>query len=407
MSARLRDVFVFDLQPAVAAMPVSVDQPVESEIQLCRTGAFYRSDQGHFKVTPRTLEKMLANAVERGVDIPINYFHKGNDPSAPRDDRDAAGWVSPKSLSIRGYKGGYALFGRARWTADAVGKLKDQKVRYISPEIDWVATRLAASEAGPAGQPIGPMLTGAALVNDPFFTMNPVTLSRRAPQRGKTLGASKRYSMFDKKTTDAMSAVLKDNGMPEANIPAALLALIQLDEAADAAQDAPPPEVIAEATPPVPPTTEGAAAASLAASRESAKVLAARVKQLEDAEAARTTEQGQALFTRYAAEGRFRVYAIAGSDPTGEKKAKEHLAKGVAFFREVFDAVPPLVGTRAPVTAERLTTSGGLSGSSMIGADQGLGLHNRVLGELKTKNLNLTSKEGKAEYARLTAHYSR
>ena len=108
---KLRDVFVFDLQPSIAALPVSVEAPVSSEIQLCRTGDFYRADLGHFKVRQSTLDKMMLNAVERGVDIPINYHHLGNNAQAPIESRNAAGWVSPKSLRIAGYKGGLALYG--------------------------------------------------------------------------------------------------------------------------------------------------------------------------------------------------------------------------------------------------------------------------------------------------------
>lgn len=399
IAPRVRDVFCFDLSPAIAAMPVSVEAPVSSEIQLCRTGDFYRSDMGHFKVRQSTLDKMMANAVERGVDIPINYHHLGSDPQAPIESRNAAGWVSPKSLRIAGYKGGLALYGMATWTAEAVASLRGQKLRYISPEIEWAAVRMAASEAGPAGAPIGPMLTGAALVNDPFFTLNPVTLSRRAPQRVNSFGASKRYSMWSQDKIDAITKAAKSNGMPPENVATFILAMMPIWEEAPEVEAAPVVEEVMPAAAAAP-ATEGAAQASLAASREANVALNKRLALLEANEAARQTEQGQQLFARYQAEGRFRIYAVATTDPTGEKAAKAHLAKGVAFFREVFDGVSPLVGSRAPTAPASLATAGNGSANSMI-ENQGRALHDRTMGELKAKGLKMS------DYGRISDVFSR
>lgn len=404
MTARIRDVFVFDLSPELMS-PIEPSGPIESEIQLCRTGKFYRADMGHFSVTQRTLEKMASNAVERGVDIPINYYHKGNDPNAPISDRRSAGKVSPASLSIRGYKGGYGLFGTARWTAEAAQKIKAGEVNYISPEIEWSATRLAASEAGPAGEPIGPLLTAAALVDDPFFTMNPVTLSRTgAPQRGFKFGASKRYSMISEAKKGKIAALLTEAGIKEDKL-AGLMAQILVELMSE--DEAPAPEVVATEEVAASATTPGAAETpAMAAMRESNKALAATVARLEAKDKKREEEEGKALFAQYQAEGRFRIYAREGGDPTGEVTAKAHFAKGVEFFRGVFEGVPPLVGQKAPQVNGKLAEST-VIGSAMIGQDKGLTLHNRVMGELKTRNLTMQSAEGKKEYNRLTALYSR
>jgi phage I-like protein len=400
---KYRSVFLFDLAPSIAAMPVSVEQAVSSEIQLCRTGDFYRADMGHFKVRQSTLDKMMANANERGVDIPINYHHLGNNAQAPIESRNAAGWVSPKSLRIAGYKGGLALYGMATWTAEAVALLKGQKLRYISPEIEWSAVRMAASDAGPAGAPIGPMLTGAALVNDPFFTLNPVTLSRRAPARATNFGASKRYNMVSETAKAAILKLLKAAGVEATaldGLMAQIIVALMTEEAPMAA-----PEVIEEpvmeAATPATPAAEGAAQQSLAASRESNAALARRVQELEARDRARETEQAEQLFARYQREGRYRVYALAGSDPDGTKKARALLSKGVAFFREVFDAIPALVGSAAPQAPQGLPRAGQANATAMSGEDQGRALHDRTMAEIKAKGLKMT------DYGRISAQFAR
>lgn len=393
VTARVRDVFCFDLAPQIAAMPITVEVPAQCEIQLCITGAFYRVDMGHFKVTPRTLEKMMQNAQERGVDIPVNYHHLGNDPQAPIKSREAAGWVSPKSLRIGSYKGGQALFGMAVWTAEAAAALKGEKLRYISPEIEWAATRMAASEAGPAGAPIGPMLTAAALTNDPFFSMNPVTFSRR-------YNSARRYSMLSDTAKANILKLLKSAGV-DATVLDGLMAQI-LVEIMTQAPETPEAPVVEEVMPAAAaaPAAEGTAQASLAASRDVNAALNKRLALLESRELTRETEHGAALYSRYESEGRFRIYAVADTDPTGAKAAKAKLAKGLAFFREVFDGVPPLTGQRPPAAATNLPRAGAGSANSFV-EDQGRALHDRTMGELKAKGLKMT------DYERVSAQFAR
>jgi phage I-like protein len=405
MSARVRDVFVFDLQPALAAVPVTIDQPVECEIQLCRTGSFYRADMGHFKVTRSTLERMVSNALERGLDLSVNYHHYGGDPNRPEEERKAAGWVSPASLTIRGYKGGYGLFGVARWTAAAAARIKAEELRYISPEIVWSDVRLAATDAGPAGEPIGASLVGAALTNDPFFNLNPVVFWRSATGRR----APKRYTMLTEagktKIKELLSAAGIGADVLEGLAAQLVLAVIEDYKAAEMA----PPEVVVEeemaaAQPEAAAAVQGDAAQALAASREGQQALARRVAQLEAEAAARQQTEAQQLFERYRAEGRYRVYATPGTDPDGSKKAKEHLAKGLSFFRSVFDAVPPLVGSRAPQVEGALPGVGRATPgrqAALGGEDAGAALHARVLAEIKAKGLSM------AEYNKLADKFSR
>jgi phage I-like protein len=406
MTARLQDVFLFDL--GALACEVVVESPIESEIQLCRTGAFYRADMGHFKVTRSTLEKMVQNAIERGVDIPINYYHKGGDHNAPNSERKAAGWVRPASLLIRGYKGGFGLFGVARWTAEAAQKIKAEELRYISPEIVWADVRMAATEAGPAGEPIGASLTGAALVNDPFFNLNPVVFSwRGAPGNG----APKRYYMLNDTRKANIEKLLKGAGVP-AEALAGLLAQITLEVMASYKEESESPVMateevkVEEAMPAAAatPTEANAQAQALAASREGQAALARRVAQLESEAIQRKADEGAALFERYKKEGRFRVYAEAANDPTGEKKAKEHMGKGVAFFRAVFDAVPPLTGARPPAFegAAPAINREGPSGTAFAGSDKGMALHQRVVAEIRAKNL-----DPKKDYNRIAAQFAR
>lgn len=404
MTARpLRDVFLFDASSSLAAMPVS-ESAVTSEIQLCRTGAFYRADMGHFKVTQTTLQRMMTNAQERGVDLPINYFHQGSNASAPVADRGAAGWVSPSTLSIRSYKGGYGLFGTARWTAEAVNAIRGQTLKYISPEIVWSDTRMAASESGPAGQPIGASLVGAALVNDPFFNLNPVSFSRAA------YSARKRYSMLTDQLKADIGKLLTGAGV-SADVVDGLLAQIalkfmeadQMEPAAEAAAEMPAPAAAmpAEALP---------TGAALAASREVVTALTTRVKQLEAAEASREADLSAQLFERYKAEGRYRLFAKPSTDPDGTKYAKTIFGRGIAFAREVFDQITPLTGTKAPAASGPLPTLSRTPQTGLQSAfteDGGVALHSRILGELKTQNLSLATPAGKKEYNRLSVQFSR
>ena len=140
---------------------------------------------------------------------------------------------------------------------------------------------------------------------------------------------------------------------------------------------------------------------SLAAQREANAALGKRIQELERREQAREKEGAEMLFMQYQREGRFRVYAVEKTDPDGSRKAREFLQKGTSFFREVFGAIPPLVGNRPPTQTEVLP-------SAAKGAnDGGLAQHNRALAAVKAKNFSMQSAEGKAEYNRLINQFSR
>ena len=397
-SPKIRSVFCFELGPMVA--PTVDTQAAETEIQLARTGSFYRVDMGHFKVTRSTLERMVVNALERGIDLAINYHHYGGDPNKPASERKAAGWVKPSSLEVRSSKGGFGLFGRARWTKEAAASIQAEELRYISPEIVWAETRMAASPAGPAGEAIGAALVGAALTNDPFFNLQPIVFS----WRGARLTAPKRCNMLTEAGKTKISDLLKAAGVAETALEGLLaqitLTVIEDYKAAEmpAAPMAEEPAVEVEMQ-----AAEGTAQAALAAAREANTALSARVKVLEARDMAREQEAAEQLFARYQAEGRFRGYAVAGTDPDGSKKARQLLQKGAAFFREVFESIPPLVGTPAPKagalpTVPKQTPS---AQTSHYTQDQGAALHGRVMGELKAKGLKMD------QHAAVAAKFSR
>jgi phage I-like protein len=334
---------------------------IEGEIQLLRTGNFYRQDLGHFKITRNTLEKMVANAQERGVDLPVNYLHLGADPNARKEDREAAGWVPAMSLTIRGYKGGHGLFGRVRWTAQAAQKIAEKKLKYISPEIVWSDVRMAASPNGPAGAPIGPQLVGAGLVNDPFFNLDPVTLSRHNRATLFSIMPHERvnYMLSDNSKAEITDLLIK-SGIGKDSVEG-VLAQIQVK----IMEDYKTSEKI-ETMPEAAPMTEAEMQMGeekkdeygkiIAAQREAMKTLNAKVAELEARDQKRVSEETQALFVRYKGEGRFRIFARANEDPTGEKKAGEILKQGLSIFRNVFDSVDPLTGQKPPVVNGDLPT---------------------------------------------------
>jgi hypothetical protein len=250
--------FVFE----VAGFP---DSASSSTVQLARTGTFFREDQGIFVVNRVMLEAMAANAVERGVKIPIKYRHPGPRPAADVNadisDQIAAGWVAPRSLRVMRWGRGWGLFGKAEWTEAARGRIAAGELQYLSPEIIWSSRRSQNSQRGKAGEPIGPELLAAAFVPEPFFEMDPVKFARAVARRAR------RYSMLDQGMIDKFKEILGGLGLPEDKLADAVL---QLMAAQDAGSEAPAEEPMLEAkdeagAAPVPP----ALAASKVAAGES------------------------------------------------------------------------------------------------------------------------------------------
>ena len=361
-------------------------------IQLARTGRFYREDHGgSFTVTKRQLLEMRDNAIDRGLDIPVKYTHDGN--------TYAAGWVDCMSLSVQPMgTHGQGLFGKARWTEDAKGQLDKGALKYISPEIVWAAKRMADTKRGMAGDDVGAMLVGAALVLTPFFDMAPVSLFSALTQG--TRGAEMYSHMMSLVSPDKLSEVsemLKANGIAEdksmglaAQLMLSLVReMVKGDEYKEESEgegeklevelEMPAVEMQTEVEGGAPslPDQELMPVAEMGAGMDKAKglmasiervkaafglkatasteslvlaaeaqrkaysTLQARLGGLEKAEAERQRQAAQATFAKYESEGRFRFQA-SDSDPKGVDAAKKIFAKGIDVFDAVFGGVQPL-----------------------------------------------------------------
>ena len=358
-------------------------------IQLARTGRFYREDHGgSFTVTKRQLLEMRDNAIDRGLDIPIKYTHAG--------DTYAAGWVDCMSLSVQPTgTHGHGLFGKARWTEDAKGQLEAGSLKYISPEIVWAAKRMADTKRGAAGQDVGAMMVGAALVLAPFFDMAPVSLFDAL---GKGTRGAKMYShmmaLVSPERLAEVSAMLVANGVAEDKsmglAAQMLLGLVRdMIKGADEGYKEPMEEeeklevelempamemqaegelmpAVAESKDLIEPTAQEmmpslaaglekvkkafglqatasteALVATAEAQRKAYTALQSRVVGLEKAEAERKQAAAQATFARYESEGRFR-FQSTDKDPKGLDAAKKIFEKGIDVFEAVFGAVQPL-----------------------------------------------------------------
>lgn len=383
-------------------------------VQLARTGSFYREDQGRFKVSKAMLLQMRDNAVERNLQIPIKLTHE--------KEEYAAGWIACESLSVQPWQGGFGLFGKAAWTEDARNAIKQGAVKYLSPEIVWNAKRLQASALGEAGEPIGPMLVGAALVLSPFFDMEPVSAYARESQKLRLFAAKGKKTMhyswmnlLSEEKLAALGAKLIAAGVDEKSA-AGLAAEITLmilrehvkeEEVEMPAEDAmseegkvevelevPSAEMMTEAMPieemgmkngkEMMASEAPALAASLqriaaafglktsanteqlvalaSALKDAQNVNSKRLAALEAVEKKRQDSEAAELYSRFSSESRFRAYSTA-ADPKGENYAKELLTKsGVEVFKTVFEPVAPLKSSAPAAPVSFSATSGSTSG---------------------------------------------
>jgi hypothetical protein len=361
-------------------------------IQLARTGRFYREDHGgSFTVTKRQLMEMRDNAIDRGLDLPIKYTHAG--------ETYAAGWIDCLSLSVQPVgTHGHGLFGKARWTVEAKAQLEAGALKYISPEIVWAAKRMAESKRGVAGDDVGAMMVGAALVLTPFFEMAPVSLFSALTKgtRGKKMYSHMMGLVSPEKLAE-VSEMLKANGIPEdkslglaAQLMLSLVReMVKGDEYKEESEgegeklevelEMPAVEMQTEVEGGAPslPDQELMPVAEMGAGMDKAKglmasiervkaafglkatasteslvlaaeaqrkaysTLQARLGGLEKAEAERQRQAAQATFAKYESEGRFRFQA-SDSDPKGVDAAKKIFAKGIDVFDAVFGGVQPL-----------------------------------------------------------------
>ena len=123
-----------------------------------------RCTHGDFLVDDESFKSIRCKFMERQVEIPIDYEHQTlKDVEAP-----AAGWIKDIILKSDG------IYGVVDWTERAVGYLKNQEYKYLSPVI---SVRNSDRKA------IG--LHSAALTNTPAINaMTPVACSDK-PKEGE------------------------------------------------------------------------------------------------------------------------------------------------------------------------------------------------------------------------------
>jgi phage I-like protein len=392
--------FAFEIGGAVSAT-------LEGELQLCRTGRFYREDQGVFKVTRKMLLAMRENAIERGVDIPVKYTHDGN--------VFAAGWVAPDSLSVRPWRNGFGLFGKARFTEEAAEQVRAGALRYISPEIVWADKRMSDSARGYAGEPIGPTLVGGALVLDPFFSMDPVKFARAlrwATQRPM----AQRNTMDHAKAMEALKGLLSGAGISEDKLDGLtaqiMLAMMAPEPPAPEAEAEPLPEEMAADAPAIDaslgkvavafglkPDASAAEISAVAGSVVAQLATATkRLTALESDKAARDKAERESLFAEYSRDGKLRFSTPA------DARAVLDGPGGVTAFRAAFGRVPAVTASQAPAAPGALPNAASLSGDAApASAVKGGAVADDAVKTYMAQHPKLTYRQAAAELSRAAA----
>lgn len=105
---------------------------------------------------------MVANWEKRGKpELSVDYFHKGNEETAPNEERIAAGGIQQIEARDDG------LWGLIDWTDRARAGILARELKFLSPEFHTNGID------GHTGKPQGPTLIGAGLVNNPAFKEMP------------------------------------------------------------------------------------------------------------------------------------------------------------------------------------------------------------------------------------------
>ena len=132
--------------------------------QLMPTGRWFRPDfpKGGIDISASMLKTLVENWVRAGKpSLPVDYNHEEEGP--------ASGWIQQLELRDDG------LWGLVSWTEKARAAIKSDELRYLSP------TFALQSMDRRTGQPQGPWLFGAGLLNDPFFDSMPRVAASRLP----------------------------------------------------------------------------------------------------------------------------------------------------------------------------------------------------------------------------------
>lgn len=164
-------------------------------VQICPIGVKLQHPDGELDFSRDVVDRLVANFARYGDDVPVDYDHGTDDPSAHEGSGKAAGWIRrPKALRVEDDK----LVAYAEPTPAAAAAVHNKEWRYTSPTIafDWVS---------PSGESFGPTLLAVALTNRPYIRgMMPVelidrsTVALRAP------------------TGDSMKEEKKDGAAPQA-----------------------------------------------------------------------------------------------------------------------------------------------------------------------------------------------
>lgn len=170
--------------------------------QLMPLGRWFRADfpKGGIEVTASMLSTIVANWERAGrPELPVDYNHV--------EDGPASGWI--RQLEVRDS----GLWGLITWTDKARAAIKADELRYLSP------TFSLQSMDRRTGQPQGPWLYGAGLLNDPFFDSMPRVAAASNPS-----ATQEPHHMNKKMICDAL-------GMPETStdeeVMASIAALMQ------------------------------------------------------------------------------------------------------------------------------------------------------------------------------------
>lgn len=164
---------------------------------LFPTGQWSRADfpEGQVDFNAQLFAQMIESWHEaKKPALPITFHHA--DPWGPAETKEAAGWIEELKADAEG------LWGLVKWTADAAALIEADKYRYLSPEWSMASTDRRS------GEPAGPWVFGAALLNDPFFHEMPRVAAQQQPTHPTQAAQAEEKPMSLKRINRAL-------GLPE------------------------------------------------------------------------------------------------------------------------------------------------------------------------------------------------
>jgi hypothetical protein len=267
--------------------------------------------KGPVYVSPEGAERCVAKWKARKIELAADYEHAVLTPGT--EGAPASAWFD---LAV-GADGLYAV--NVRWTPRAQGYFLKGEYRYHSPFVElesdsqgkqWlVALYNFALTNWPATDNQRPLVARAFSVSGRRFNMlAPEKLKEVIDALGKTSLSEEEQAELVKVCASGEAMPAEEEALPEEELPAA-------DDPALAAK----------------------------ADTKLIQALTTRLSKLEKDADERAKKEGAELFSRYQREQRFRIFAEAGTDPTGEVAARAEFALGLANFKRIFDRVEPRV----------------------------------------------------------------